>query len=185
MHLLTSIQLSPQLASSSSSGTCSTSPLTGFAHLTTTSSLPSLILTKTCGSPAKVTNFSGSSQLTHQASTSPVGERRVADTIVVVGNGTSIVTSSVVQFGLMMVLVGAVDRETGAISPEVILWAAKLSVPAVSVRREEQAQKTTLDLCFGYPRRMFKSSFAAIRSDDIETGTRARFIAKKTGFGWR
>lgn len=82
----------------------------------------------------------------------------------------------------MMVLVGAVGRETGAISPKVISWAAKLSVAAVSGRREEQAQKATLDLCFGYPRRMFKFSFAAIRSDDIETGARARFIAKKTGF---
>lgn len=92
-----------------------------------------------------------------------------------------IVTTSVVQFGSMMVLVGAVDRETGAISPEVISWAAKLSVAAVSVRREEQAQKATLDLCFGYSCRMFKFSFAAIRSDDIETGASARFIAK-TGF---
>ena len=120
-----------------------------------------------------------------QASTSLVGERRVAGTIVVVGNGTSIVTSSVVQFGLMMVLVGAVDRETGAISPEVILWAAKLSIAAVSVRREEHTQKATLDLCFGYPHRMFKFSFTAIRTNDIKPGTKARFIAKKTGSGWR
>ena len=83
-----------------------------------------------------------------------------------------------------MVLVGAVDRETGAISPEVILWAAKLSIAAGSVRREEHAQKATLDLCFGYPHRI-KFSFTAIRTNDIKPGTKARFIAKKTGSGWR